>query len=250
MSNKKFFQISVTAAFALISGHAFAACAVNFAQLKAALDAAVAAESSGLDNPSWATVVDRTGRVCAVAVSGSDPSAAWPGSRVISAQKANTGNAFSTNELSLSSANLYASTQPGGDLSSLLASNLVDATIAYDGVATTAGTENDPLVGKRIGGLITFGGGLALYGANGIVGGLGSSGDTSCADHNIAWRIRAILNLDHVPAGVNADLQRPDNIIFDIIPNPSGGIGISPSNFGHPTCLNTSGSDALPPVGQ
>ena len=39
-----------------------------------------------------------------------------------------------------------------------------------------------------------FGGGLALYDAAGtLVGGLGVSGDSSCADHNIAWRTRNTL---------------------------------------------------------
>jgi hypothetical protein len=32
-----------------------------------------------------------------------------------------------------------------------------------------------------------------------LVGGLGVSGDSSCADHNIAWRVRDSLNLDTVP---------------------------------------------------
>lgn len=88
----------------------------GFYALKAALTAAVEAESSGLDNPEWATLVDRNGVVCAVAYSGSDRSAVWPGSRLISAQKAYAGNAFSTNELALSTANLYSAVQPSGSL--------------------------------------------------------------------------------------------------------------------------------------
>lgn len=55
------------------------------AQLQAALNAAVAAETSGLDLQMWATIVDRDGIVCAVAFSGADRGAQWPGSRVISA---------------------------------------------------------------------------------------------------------------------------------------------------------------------
>ena len=64
--------------------------------LKSALISAVAAESSGLNNQMWATIVNRDGVVCAVAFSGADRGAQWPGSRVISAQKANTANAFQT----------------------------------------------------------------------------------------------------------------------------------------------------------
>src|SRR6266566_2257132 len=63
--------------------------------LKLQLAAAVATETSGLDLNMWATIVDRDGIVCAVAFSGADRGAQWPGSRLISAQKANTANSFS-----------------------------------------------------------------------------------------------------------------------------------------------------------
>src|SRR5207245_9114326 len=94
--------------------------------LQSALVSAVAAEGSGLNNQMWATIVDRDGVVCAVAFSGADRGAQWPGSRVISAQKANTANAFSLDSssnsngsgqptgLALSTANLYSAVQPGG----------------------------------------------------------------------------------------------------------------------------------------
>jgi hypothetical protein len=50
------------------------------------------------------------------------------------------------------------------------------------------------MVGQRIGGVNVFGGGLPLYNARKqLVGAIGVSGDTSCADHNIAWRTRARL---------------------------------------------------------
>ena len=106
-------------------------------------------------------------------------------------------------------------------------------------------------MGGKIGGVNVFGGGLGLYGpGKKIVGGVGVSGDTSCADHNIAWRVRNNLGLDHlsVVGGVSGDPTRPDNIVFDITANPNGGTGISAGGFGHPTCLNTSGSSTLPPV--
>src|SRR5262245_12535497 len=70
--------------------------------LKAALIAATFAETSGLNNHMWATIVDRDGIVCAVAFSGPNRGAQWPGSRVISAQKANAANAFSLDSSSLS----------------------------------------------------------------------------------------------------------------------------------------------------
>jgi heme-degrading protein len=107
------------------------------------------------------------------------------------------------------------------------------------------------MVGQHIGGVNVFGGGLALYAAGQkIVGGVGVSGDTSCADHNIGWRVRNNLRLDHLlgVGGVSGDPARPDNIIFDIAPNPSGGTGISAGGFGHPACINTSGQADLPAV--
>jgi uncharacterized protein GlcG (DUF336 family) len=245
----------------------------NQGRLASALRAAVAAETSGLNNHMWATIVDRDGIVCAVAFSGVNRGAQWLGSRVISAQKANTANGFSldsssasngsgqVNGLSLSTANLYSAVNPGGSLYGLQHSNPVDPEVAYDGNAQQFGTTSDPMVGRRIGGVNVFGGGLALYdrveSRQVLVGGVGVSGDTSCADHNIAWRVRALLSLDHLggspgvpgPASLFAgDPTHPDNIIFDITPNPNGGTGNSASGFGHPTCLNTSGSSTLPAV--
>jgi hypothetical protein len=107
------------------------------------------------------------------------------------------------------------------------------------------------LVGKKIGGVNVFGGGLALYSSErNLVGGLGVSGDTSCADHNIAWRVRNNLALDFLAGvgGVSGDTARPDNIIFDITANPDGGTGNSAGGFGHPTCLNTGDPTVLPAV--
>src|SRR5215831_12436916 len=53
----------------------------GYTALKSALDSAVAAETSGLNLNMWATVVDRDGVVCAVAFSGINRGAQWPGSR-------------------------------------------------------------------------------------------------------------------------------------------------------------------------
>lgn len=178
-------------------------------------------------NAMWATVVGRDGSVCAVAKTGD----AWPGSRVISAQKANTANAFSNDHLALSSANLYSPVQPGGSLFGLQLSNPVDTKEAYAGKAVDWGTAKDGAVGKRLGGVNVFGGGLALYRAGNktVLGGIGVSGDTSCTDHIIAWRIRSALHLDIVPGGVSA--AGDDNIIHDIAEN-----GKSTGGFGHPAC--------------
>jgi len=143
----------------------------HYEELKAAIEKATADETSGLNNHMWATIVDRDGVVCAVAFSGANRGAQWPGSRVISAQKANTVNAFSLDPssssngsgqaagLALYTANLYSAVQPGGSLFGLQASNPVDTKFAYsDQVAGKYfGTKYDRLPGHRIGGVNVFG---------------------------------------------------------------------------------------------
>jgi len=76
------------------------------ASLLTALKAARAASNGGFNLDMWGTIVNRDGVVCAVAFTGADRGQQWPGSRVISAQKANTANAFSLPGLALSTANL------------------------------------------------------------------------------------------------------------------------------------------------
>src|SRR5438128_4580170 len=187
---------------------------VSFDDLKAALVEARNEANGGFNLDMWAAVVDRNGLVVAVVFTGATATDQWPGSRVIAAQKANTANAFSLPALALSTANLYTATQPGGSLFGLQLSNPVSTDVAYSGNPAQYGQANDPMVGGRIGGINVFGGGLALYNKNHeIVGGLGVSGDSSCADHNIAYRTRHTLNLDFVPAGVSGDASRKDSII-------------------------------------
>jgi uncharacterized protein GlcG (DUF336 family) len=122
---------------------------------------------------------------------------------VISAQKANTANAFSLDALALSTANLYPLVQPGQSLFGLQESNPVDTSVAYKGPSRNYGQPNDPMVGAKIGGVNVFGGGLALYKNGQVIGALGVSGDTSCADHNIAWKARQVLALNVTPTSDN-----------------------------------------------
>jgi len=276
----------------VLAGPAMADCGSlpNLSQLRTALVSSLTptnGPNGGLGFHMWGTIVDRDGTVCAVAFSGSQFAAQWLGSRVISAQKANTANAFSLGHgttpagsafpagLALSTANLFSAVQPGGSLYGLQHSNPVDTTAAYGnqpsfGSVTQAnfnptpvnsqafGTNVDPMIGKRIGGVNVFGGGLALYKAGQRVGGLGVSGDTSCTDHMVAWRTRHALGFDEFQGvqGV-ADAGHPDNIIFDITansdgtggtgqaPNGQGGVGQSAGGFGHPKCLNNPTSAAV-----
>jgi uncharacterized protein GlcG (DUF336 family) len=223
-----------------------AARGLDHASLTTAIRAVVPADgkpngpNGGLNFPMWLTLVDGSGVVCAVTNSldgtadNADATAdIWLGSRVISAQKANTANAFSNGRLALSTANLYSAVQPGGSLYGLQHSNPVDATQAYEGKAGDFGTPKDALVGTRVGGVNVFGGGLALYANGKKIGAIGVSGDTSCTDHVVAWKVRASLGLAGVP--VFGDF---DKMLQDIKLNPNGGTGISPSGFGHPVCLN------------
>ncbi len=215
-------------------GGARAACKglPSQAALKAALVAARGQANGGFNLDMWGSIVNRDGVVCAVAFTGANRGAEWPGSRVISAQKANTANAFSLPGLALSTANLWAAVQPGGSLFGLQHSNPVNTDAAYKGPSTNYGQANDPLVSRKIGGVNVFGGGLALYNASHqLIGAVGVSGDTSCADHNIAWRTRHALNLDFVPGGVGP-AGRADNINYQgLVANPS-----LANDFSHPIC--------------
>ncbi len=236
---------------ALANGAVERACTglPDHAALRGALTFARNQQNGGFNLDMWGAVVNRDGIVCAVAYTGADRGQQWPGSRVIAAQKANTANAFSLPGLALSTANLWAAVQPGGSLYGLQQSNPVDTGAAYAGPATAFGRADDPLVGHRLGGINVFGGGLPLYNAaKELVGAIGVSGDTSCADHNIAWRTRRRLQLDWVPGGVGANGD--DNINYSgIVSEPS-----VQSDFSHPICKiggadNVSGISAgLPAV--
>ncbi len=208
-------------------------CPVTHAQLARALKSSVAAsggpKNGGLENNEWAAVVSRNGLVCAIAFSGDSYSDQWPLGRAVAVEKANTANGVSLPNKAIATANLYMASQPGGSLFGAIATNPPDATSLYAGVAATYGTDRDPLVGHAVGGIVVFGGGLALFDSAGeLVGGLGVSGDTACADHNVAWRIRQHLAMDNVPGGVSGS---KDAIIYDIGPE-----GKSRSGYGHPVC--------------
>ena len=181
------------------------------------LQVVVQMNNGGIFSPSrmWSAVVDRAGVLCSVVKVGD----AWPGSRAIAIAKASTANDFSNSGLSLSTANLYAATQPGGSLYGLNNSNPFNP--FYNQVTTGQG----PLtgVGQTPGGIITFGGGLALYSGGQVIGGLGVSGDSSCADHTIAYRMRHYAGYDTLPSGGNDNIQYAP-------------VGTAPTGFQQPHC--------------
>jgi hypothetical protein len=245
---------SVISAAGIASAQQVPGCAglPAYGALKNALSSVVdSGGNGGLGNDMWATVVNRDGQVCRVVFSGANRTSQWPGSRVISAQKANTANSFSLQGVypnvgagrALSTGNLYGVVLEQGSLFGLQHSNPVDTAVAYNGPAHGGGNAarygqpNDPLVGQFIGGVNVFGGGLALYNAAGrLVGALGVSGDTSCTDHIIAWRVRDALGLDNIPGGVG-DGGTTDNLILN---DP-----VTPNTFEHPVC--GFGEDAIIP---
>ena len=194
----------------------------NAATLKALLNAAAAAPGTvgGLFNGTrmWGAVVNRDGELCALTTSTSDPTEVWPGSRHIAIHKAHTANGFSLDVLALSTARLYTFSQPGHSLFGLNVSNL------FDTKCLGAPGSNKGL-NQICAGVITFGGGVGLYKSGQIVGGLGVSGDTACADHEIAKRVRNLGLLDP-PGGPTSD---------DITYSSADG----PSVFTHPLCVNT-----------
>ena len=172
--------------------------------------------NGGIFNPNrmWSAVVDRQGVLCSIIKIGD----AWPGSRAIAIAKASTANDFSNDALALSTANLYAATQPGGSLYGLNNSNPFNPAFQPQGTG----------IGGVPGGIITFGGGVPLYAGGKVIGGLGVSGDSACADHVIAYRMRRNAGLDGIPKGVG--FNGTDNIDY-----PAG--TQSPAGFQHPHCF-------------
>ena len=75
------------------------------------------------------------------------------------------------------------------------------------------------MVGKLLGGVIAFGGGLSS----------GSAATPHAPVINVAWRVWHAQGLDHVPARVSPD--RNDGIIYDMLPDKT-----SASAYGHATC--------------
>jgi uncharacterized protein GlcG (DUF336 family) len=210
-------------------------CPVSNDTLKAQLVSADHANQTGFKNHFWGVVVNREGVVCAVVFSGANTGSQWLVSRQIAAAKAFTANGLSldfggTGTGAISTAQLYQFVQPSNanvalPLYGLAGGNVLSSDLAYNGDYGKFGTDKDPMIGQRIGGTITFGGGLALYSGMGVVGGIGVSGDTACADHSVAWQTR-----------INLGLQPPmplDKLTFATDPAMTNG---------HPHCPNDGGT--------
>jgi uncharacterized protein GlcG (DUF336 family) len=190
--------------------------------VQAKLATVVASGNGGLFTPNkmWSAIVDRKGVLCSVISSAPD---AWPGSRSIAIAKASTANDFSSQLLALSTANLYSFAQPANtntNVTNFPAGSLygLNDSNPFNPAFQTQGTG----IGQVPGGIITFGGGVALYNASRqVIGGLGVSGDTACADHAIAYQMRHLAALDNTPNN--------DNIVYLAV-------GELPHDLGHPHC--------------
>ncbi len=197
-------------------------------------------QNGGLFSPNniWAAVVDRKGVVCFVFNNNKDitssvlagatgtkpkPGDAWPGSRALALAKAFTANGYSNNKLAVSTANMYTPTALGG---SPVGSNPFNPAFMPQGTG----------IGHVVGGIITDGGGVALYKNGEVIGALGVCGDTACADHAIAYRVRRSLGLQPTVPGPNSN--HTDNIEYPQGHNP-------PSNAQQPHCLGA-GIDVVP----
>lgn len=210
-------------------------CPVSYWTLKNALQSAAAADSTGLNNNYWAVAVTPGGVVCAVAYSGAARGDQWLSSRQIAAAKAFTANGLSLDSAPLSTAQLYRWVQPSNPdiqnpLFGLEGGNVLNSFFAYQGDYSTFGTPSDPMVGKRVGGTITFGGGLALYKGTIRIGGIGLSGDTACADHSVAWRIRDLLGMKPTKGDDRLPFVTPNN---------------TNNTNGHPHCPNDANTQGV-----
>lgn len=195
------------------------------AALQAVVREVLQQDNAGIGLNVWATVVDRDGRVRAIAYTGRHRGDQMPATRTVSAQKAYTANAYSLPGIPISTPMLYSMSQPGGPVFGMLEGNPMNVSIVYGGNAVDYGTPNDPMVDKIVAGISVYAGGLPLYTEAGeLIGALGIAGDVVCADHIIAWKVRHALKLDYLPEGTL------DNIFYDI------SNGVSASGYGHPEC--------------
>lgn len=163
----------------------------------------------------WGAIVNRKGQLCTLVTSTANPTDVWPGSEAIAKSKAFTANAFSLNSMPMSTTRLYTLTQPGHSLYGT----------AFASPFNQAYLGNSVANGQIEGGAIAYGGGVPLYMNGKVIGALGVSGDTSCADHEIAKRVRAEAGMNP-PGGPAAD-----DILFNSVDGPS--------LYAQPMCFNT-----------
>jgi uncharacterized protein GlcG (DUF336 family) len=218
---KKVFLLKFAIVVSMISScaHADPGCSIPSAtveKIQSLLSSVVNMNNGSLLSPSreWAAVVDREGHLCSAIKVGD----ALPYARAMAIAKASTANGFSNSAFAASSANLYSIVQPGGLLYGFNNTNPFNPEF----LPINSG------IGRVAGGVVTSGGGVALYQNGNVIGGLGLAGDTACADHVMAYRIRRTAGLDGVPYGFG--YNGTDNIDY-LSP------GQAPIGYKHPHCL-------------
>ena len=163
----------------------------------------------------WAAVVARDGVLCAIARSGNGVGDQWPASRGIAMAKAFTANGLSPAEIR------PLHRQSVGGLAARRLPLWRDHRRPARPDCAVCRAAAKPMARRPIprsampwAAPSCSAAGCALYSGGGMQGALGASGDTSCADHNVAWRVRHALNLDKVPGGPSA--KHNDAIIYDV----------------------------------
>ena len=194
---------------------------MSFQTLRSALRDADQADSTGLNNHYWAVVVNRGGVVCAwrsraaarFAVAAQPPDCRREG---VHRQRPEPRRRAAVDRAVVSRGCSRARRR--NPLFGLAAGNPVSPEDAYEGSFDQFGTRNDPMVGRRVGGTDHFRRRpRPLRTATTRSAALGLSGDTACADHSTAWRLRDLLGM--APAAGN------DRITLD-------------NAAGHPHCPN------------
>lgn len=145
----------------------------------------------------WAAVVNRNGQLCAWTTSTRDATIPRPGAQAAAKAKAYTANAGNLSDPRLdplhgvaSTANFYNSTQPGAPFWGIAEANPFNPRFLLPSTDTITG------LGQIAGGSIAIGGGVTLQQGDKVIGGLGVAGDTPCADHEMAKRVRDLAGLN------------------------------------------------------
>lgn len=153
----------------------------------------------GTPNTMWSAIVDGQGVLCSVV--SIDPDA-WPGSRSIAIAKAATAKQLQqqpARAIHRQPVFVHPTGQYRADDEDLPGRLVLRPQQLQpfnpDLQEQGAGVREVP------GGIITFGSGVPLYERGRVIGGLGVSGDSACADHAVAFRMRKLADLDGTPGG-------------------------------------------------
>ena len=194
----------------------------SYSTLRGALVQARHASNGGFNLDMWGTVVNRDGVVCAVAFTGNDRGDQWPGSRDFRTEGQHGQFVQSTEHRAFDRQSLHGRStrrQPvwsAGKQSGECGRRL-QRQPGEQRTSQRSDGRRPHWRGERVWGR------SGLYNSSGeLVGAIGVSGDTSCADHNIAWRTRASLGLDYVPHtafNASGDPTHPDNIVYTSRPS-------------------------------